>query len=362
MVAHEHGPAVVDLGRDHAPGQFKTFARIVHSPVLGHAELHVLVHHALGNAVEPAAGGKERERYAPHAHLLHGLDRDIDVAEQGHVRGLEDARLSDLLLPVLHLEDLAALADTGALFLDIKRQGVVPGRHDPPDAVSLRPDPACEHIRLVGQADAGKGAPEALGTVHQGLRDGPATGHGHEARHRLPGRLDQFVIEGHVHPGLGLGIVDVAALTGIAVGPQDKTLAAELHPVRLPRALGIVGHGTALVVHRRHAHAVALHQVDARAQVLGRRRQPYGAGMYGFAVCRLFGQVALLLVHPAVPEAALGHIDVDREVRLHPLDIGQSRAVDVLVHHPCRHDVEIVMVHAFHANRLNSAIACSLIT
>ena len=99
----------------------------------------------------------------------------------------------------------------------------------------------------------------------------------------------------------------------------------------------------ALVVHRPNFAVLALDEVDLgdEVQLLGRQLYRPRNPQVRCVVIRL-GQCAALLVNPTVHMASFHGVRRTLPLLLHPLEIGETRAVDELVENP-RRDERLVL-------------------
>ena len=84
--------AVLDLAEHELPGEGQRPARVGGRGELGDPQLDVLMDHADGHGVEPAAVGEVAHGDAGGRQLAQGLRRDLHVAEQGDLRGIDQLR------------------------------------------------------------------------------------------------------------------------------------------------------------------------------------------------------------------------------------------------------------------------------
>jgi len=132
--------------------------------------------------------------------------------------------------------------------------------------------------------------------------------------------------------------IQLALLADIAVLGEYQSLDAELHAFRIVGPLGDMGPLASLVVDGGDHIAFALDQVHLRDQAQPVGRQGDGAGviaLFLLGAARL-GQVAGGTVHAAVAVAALHRVSRIRPLGLDPFQIGEPRAVLVLVDHARR--------------------------
>ena len=187
---------------------------------------------------------------------------------------------------------------------------------------------------------------------HLGLstrRWGNAARGGHVAntRQQFQSTRDEGIIQWDGDSLAGLHEVEHSLVAGVAVGAEQQSLDADLDPFRLPCALRQIGRFTMLVVDRDDRVALAFNQVDAGDDTQGLIGDQDGPGVNGFRcgiviVPRtglLFGgtrrQPSRREVYPAMLETALDGVNAVGELALHPFQVGQTRAIGVLVEHPC---------------------------
>ena len=230
--------------------------------------------------------------------------------------------------------------------LDVNGDVVIPGGGHATNVLRLNGRPIRrEKVHLVGEANAGQGAPWTLGTVHQGFGDSPGGGHGANAGQQVQRAGYEGVVEGDRHRLAGFHEVEHSLGAGVAVGAEQQSLDADLDPLRLPGPLRHVGGLAVLVVHGGDHVAPAFDQVntgDGSQGIVGEQHGPGVYGLRGFAVLLRHvrsdaagprGQLARRLVHPAVLETSLDGINTVGEFTLHPFQVGQAEAVGVLVEH-----------------------------
>ena len=167
-----------------------------------------------------------------------------------------------------------------------------------------------------------------------------------DAREQFRSPGDEGVVEKDCYALARLDEVEHSFITVIAAGPEQQPLEADLDPFRLPGAFREVGGLAALVVHRGDGVAMTFNQVYAGDGAQGFVGHEDGACVDGLvnviAVIAVGGggsQYPRRAVHPAVPETALDGVHAVGELALHPFQVGQSRAVSVLVEHPGRNQV-----------------------
>ena len=177
----------------------------------------------------------------------------------------------------------------------------------------------------------------ALGTVSQRRGDAATDGDQTQPADRPSRRRPQLLVEDDAHPLAALGKVQHPFGAAIAVLLQEQPLDAELNALRLVGARDDVRALAAFVVDGHDALAVALHEVDPGDESEPARRQSDGAGAEPLRLAESLGrrERSILAIDSAVRMGTRDSIGTLRPLALHPLEVGQTRAVDVLVHHPC---------------------------
>ena len=232
-------------------------------------------------------------------------------------------------------QGLPRLRHPGVPGLHVERQGVGGGHRDRPRR-RRRPRQA---VDLVGQADLDERAARALGAV---LERGRNRAVGGEAAQALDGSAragDELFVERNAHPLATADEVQHALDAVVAVLAQQQALRAELHALGLVGAAAHVGPLAALVVDGRHPAAVRLDEVELgdEPQALGRQRhRPRVQPGRLFDLVRR-RQRSAVAVDPPVGVTALHRVGRVGPFALHPLQVGEPRAVDVLVDHARRH-------------------------
>ena len=133
VIALEHRPLVADLAGDESAGERQRERGGIGQAELRAAKRHVLRVHARRDAVEVAAHGEIRDGHGGFAERLHGLGRDLNIAEQIHLIDFADAGFLNDLVLLLHLKNLAGFADAEALGIEVERAEVVARRHEAAD-------------------------------------------------------------------------------------------------------------------------------------------------------------------------------------------------------------------------------------
>ena len=188
---------------------------------------------------------------------------------------------------------------------------------------------------LVRQADLDQRAARTLRTVLERRRDDALGGDAAQPLHRLPRSGDELVVECYPDPLAAADEVEHALVARVAVLPQQEPLHAELHPLGVVRPALDVRALAALVVDRRHLGAIRLDQIHARNQAQALRGQGDRARVQLLGLVHVGGrrQLPAVAVDPPVRVAALDGIGRLDPLALDPLQVGEPRAVDVLVDH-----------------------------
>ena len=234
------------------------------------------------------------------------------------------------------MEPVALLAHQRARCLNVQRQGRVVGGIEGPRRLLV-----LEEVDLVGKADPGQGTPRTLGGVLQWRRAFPSLGRVSQPGNRVERpspevgvEFDPNTLTASREPQRALGDI----VTGIF---EDQRLGADLDALRLVGAVLGMWPLPALEVHRNYATTLALDYVHLGddAEPLGRHRD--GSGLEGPGVFRLVftgrRQAARGNVHPGVNTATIFRISGVRPLPVHPLQVGEARAVHPLVHHAHGH-------------------------
>lgn len=321
---------------------------------------------AVRDAVEPVSG---REVHDGHRGLAQQVDRrrtDPDPAAEHELAHVAQPHAGELLTRLLDHDHLAALADSSALFLDVQRQGFVVRGIQPADRGLGRRGRVGRHVaegeRFVRQADAVEGAAVALGAVVERIRQ-------YSGERRGPRLLDvaqraclELGRERHVHAGLRALVIEDAMVAAVAVLPEQEPLGHELHALRLPAPLGVVGDASALGVHGHRLVSRGGDEIQLGDDPQTRRAEsdrardgrPLVAIVLG--ACGIVRTVRTIArignrqhviepVHAAVCVLAFHRVDVVLPPAFDVHEVEEPRAVDELVEHADREEVGGVAIH-----------------
>src|SRR5579875_3508342 len=335
MVPAQQRALVSDLAPDECLGQRKCLFSVSGETILCHPKQHVALVGAGRHRCEPSAVRKVQEQSAPRDQAANRLRAHLHIADQCHVRNIDEPNVRFGLIPRADVQALTLLPHRGALTDHVKRARLIARRDETANLLGLD---SAQEIHLIGQANAHERTAGALRAVYQRRR-----------RYRLSRRLtespqglqrlgDQHVVELYGKALLGRSIVNIAVVASVAVLPEDERLHTELHEVRFPGSLA--ARRPFLVVHGDHAPPFSFEKVYARDQSEIWSRQQHASGrdpILRFQLRRL-RQWPALPVHPPVNDGSLERVDAMREFSLYPLEIEQAGAVDELVDHPGRNE------------------------
>ena len=304
--------------------------------------------HAHGHPVKPAAVREVAHGDAPRRDLTQRLGRYLHVAEQRHLRRIDQPDLGQQAAFELDGQFIGRLAQVRALFLRIQRQSVLPSRQQPAHLAAVVVGRLAEQRGLVGQADAHQRAARTLRAVVQGRRHHARFAHPSHAPEQLAGPIHQRFIERHGHAAPRADEVQDTAIAGVAVFAQDQSLRAELHPLRLPCPAFHVGYAPSLVVDRNRLAGRDIDQVHLGHDPLAGRREHQrprvdGLGRRRFLLCLALVNLLLAclrhlggrrLVDTPMAEASFERFQIVGKLALDPFQVRQSRAIGKLVQHP----------------------------
>ena len=333
-VAPYHRTGVAYLGGDQRARDGERDGGREAGPVLCLAQLHVLVAEPHGVAEKPAAVAVPGDGDLAAHQLVQARRRHPGVAHQHDLRDVDEARDRGGAVFFGEGDSLALLGEAHVVGLDVERERLVTPHGDRAWRASF----AVEVVDLVGQADADERAARAFGAVAERRGNAAPGGDQTQAADRSPGRLPQLFVEDDAHPLAAFGEVQHALGAAIAVLLQQQPLDAKLYALGLVRADGDVWPLAALVVDGYDALAVALDHIDPGDQAEPARRQGDGAGARPIRFPKDVGrrQRPIFAIDPSMGMGAGDGIGALRPLALYPFEVGQTRAVDVLVHHPRR--------------------------
>ena len=125
MVSHQQRAMVANLSMHKLLRQRQAHRFVARQAELFHPQEYILQCVSARDAVKPAAHREVSDGNLLLAKRLNGLRRNLNVAEQRHVREFAQPHFLDELVFVFHLQNLALAPDTKALGVQIKRTGVI---------------------------------------------------------------------------------------------------------------------------------------------------------------------------------------------------------------------------------------------
>ena len=190
-----------------------------------------------------------------------------------------------------------------------------------------------------GEADFYQRAARTLRTVFERRRDDPLVGNAPQPLDCPLRQGHQLVVERDTDPFAAAHEVQGALVADVAVFAQQEPLHTELHPLGIVGAALDVRALAALVVDGRDLAVPRLDQVHAgnHAQALRGKGDRPRVQLLGVVHVRRRRQPAAVAVHASVGVAALDRVGRVDPLALHPLQVGEPRAVNVFVEHACRH-------------------------
>ena len=305
------------------------------------ADLDIAVANAVGNAAKPAAVAVKGHRNLAFEQRRERRRGDRHIAEQRHIRNVDEAHLRFAVLLVGDLERFAFLADPGVLGLDDQRQRLVRRNGDRP----RRERRAGRERTSSGKTDRHERAARAFRTVLERRRDSTLRNGQTQLADRRPRRRSQRLVQRDAHALAALGIIDGAFLDAVAVLFEQQRLEADLDALRFVGALRNMRALAPLVIDRRHHAILGLGDVELGddAQRGGGKRQRPADDLVARRRFVRFERLGRRQRRARAIDAGMNAIAFDRVARLRPFalrphEISEPRAIDELVHHPRRNE------------------------